>query len=908
MKFLSQIASAFYSIEGEKIKDYCFVFPNRRAGLFFQKYLGEVATKPLFSPSIITISDLFTRLAGIYTVDRLEALYKLYVLFAELSGSKESFDEFIYWGDVILADFDDVDKYLIDAEKLFANVKDLKDIESDYSFLSKRQLEAVQTFWSNFLPVGESEKKIKFRAVWEVLYPLYIRFKESLEASSMGYEGMVYRKIAEVFRKNDESANQLFNNIGDFRGVVFVGFNALNECEKVLMKALKNRGVADFYWDFDGELIQDVSNKASLFMRENIALFPSKYNIDFSIEHDREIEVIGIPSAVGEAKMVSNIVAGVGGGLNTAVVLPDESLLMPVLYSIPEDVESVNVTMGYPLRAGSIVSLMESVMVLQKGSFYYKRVLPVLRHNYLKMIAGEEVKLLIDKIVKGNMVYIEQSEFDIHPLLQLIFRHCPDISEYLLEILEYLNNSAELTKIEKEFIYYFYTAISRIRDLHIPMNTDTYCRVIHEFVNSTSIPFKGEPLAGLQIMGVLETRALDFDNVIICSMNDGTFPSKSPVSSFVPYNLRKGFGLPDYEFKDGVTAYHFYRLIYRAKKIYLLYDTRSDGLKNGEKSRFIHQLRYHYQVPLKEYVTTFNISSTKREAVVIEKNADLVRRIGELFCKGGERMLSASSINTYLDCPLKFYFQYVKGVEEEESVSEGVEADTFGSIFHKAMELLYNEFKGKLVTKESLTLLMKNGKKIEDAITDAFYQVLRMKEIKGHNLLIHKLITRYVLQTAKYDISKAPFEYVSSEQRQSYDFTFENGTIVPLKGYIDRIDIKDGTKRIVDYKTGSGDLRFRTVQDLFDTTARQRNKIAMQMIMYALMLYDNKPIIIAPYLLRELFKEDQSLEMIVDKELLDEFSVSLSNTLLKIFDSTSPFVQTLDTNMCSNCPFSVICR
>ncbi|OFY44041.1 MAG: hypothetical protein A2X18_07930 [Bacteroidetes bacterium GWF2_40_14] len=908
MKFLSQIASAFYSIEGEKIKDFCFVFPNRRAGLFFQKHLGEIASEPLFSPAIITINDLFTQLSGSSQIDRLEALYKLYVLFVELSGSKESFDEFIFWGDVILADFDDVDKYLIDAEKLFANVKDLKDIESDYSFLSKRQLEAVQTFWSNFLPVGESEKKIKFRAVWEVLYPLYLRFRESLEKSSMGYEGMVYRMIAEVFLKNDESADLLYNSIGEFRGIVFVGFNALNECEKVLMKALKKRGVADFYWDFEGDLIQDVNNKASLFMRENIALFPSRHNLDFCIKHDREIEVIGIPSAVGEAKMVSKIVAGVGGGLNTAVVLPDESLLMPVLYSIPEEVESVNVTMGYPLRAGSIVSLMESVMVLQKGSFYYKRVLPVLRHNYLKMVAGEEVRLLTEKIVKQNMVYIEQSEFDKHPLLKLIFRYCPDISGYLLEILEYLNNSAELTKIEKEFIYYFYTAVSKIRDLRIPMNTDTYCKVLQEFVNSTSIPFKGEPLAGLQIMGVLETRALDFDNVIICSMNDGTFPSKSPVSSFIPYNLRKGFGLPDNEFKDGVTAYHFYRLIYRAKKIFLLYDTRSEGLKNGEKSRFIQQLKYHYQVPINESITTFTIGSNKREAVVIEKNPALVQRIGELFYKGGERGLSASSINTYLDCPLKFYFQYVKGVEEEESVSEGVEADTFGSIFHKAMELLYDGFKGKIVTRENLSILMKNGKKIEDAINEAFYQVLRMKEIKGHNLLIHKLITRYVLQTAKYDISRSPFEYISSEQRQCFDFVLEDGTIVPLKGFIDRIDIKEGTKRIIDYKTGRGDLKFRTVQDLFDTTARQRNKIAMQMIMYALMLYDNEPVIIAPYLLRELFNEETSLEMIVDKELLEEYSVSLGNTLVKIFDSTTPFGQTDDLMKCGYCPFSVICR
>ncbi|MEN6619175.1 MAG: PD-(D/E)XK nuclease family protein [Rikenellaceae bacterium] len=908
MKFLSQIASAFYSREGQRINEFCFVFPNRRAGIFFQKYIGEITTEPLFSPAIITIKDLFTLLSGINPVERLDALYKLYKLYAELSGSKESFDDFIFWGDVILSDFDDVDKYMTDAEKLFANINDLKDIENDYSFLSKKQQEAVQTFWSNFLPVGDSEKKIKFRAVWELLYPLYVKFKDELKALNIGYEGMIYRKVAEAIQKNDEDSELLFNKIAEYRGVVFIGFNALTPCEKTLMKAFKNRGFADFYWDFEGELIRDTNNKASLFMRENITLFPSKLNLDFRINHTQEIEVIGIPSAVGEAKMVSEIIKKIGGGLNTAVVLPDESLLMPILNSIPEEVEAVNVTMGYPLRTGSIVSLMESIMELQKGSFYYKRVLPVLKHHYVKMVVGEEAASLINKIVKGNMVYIDQSEFDSHPLLKLIFRHTSQISDYLLEILEFFNKSVELTKIEKEFIYFFYTAVSKIRDLMIPMNIDTYCKVLLEIVNSTSIPFKGEPLSGLQIMGVLETRALDFENVIICSMNDGIFPSKSPENSFIPYNLRKGFAIPDYEFKDGMAAYLFYRLIYRAKKIYLLYDTRSEGLKNGEISRFVHQLKYHYRVPMKESIETYSINSNRRDAIVIEKSPELAKKIEKLFLKGGENQLSATSINAYIDCPLKFYFQFVKGVAEEESVSEGVEADTFGSIFHKAMELLYSEFKERIVTREMLSILLKQSEKIEKKITEAFQKVLNMKNIKGHNLLIHKLINKYIEQTIKYDISRCPFEYISSEQRCYYDFTLENGMVVTIKGFIDRIDRINGVQRIVDYKTGSGSLKFRHIPDLFDGKNSQRNKIALQMILYALMLYNKENLIISPYLLRELFKDDSNLEMIVGEDILTEFSDSLNATLIKIFDSDTPFVQTEDSRKCSYCPYSVICR
>jgi len=907
MKFLSQIANAFYSTEGQKLKEFCFVFPNRRAGLFFQKYIGEIATEPLFSPAILTIKDLFTLLSGLKEVDRLEALFKLYSLYIEISGSKESFDEFVFWGDIILGDFDDVDKYLVDSKKLFANIKDIKDIESDYSFLSQKQLEAVQTFWSNFLPVGDSEKKNQFRAIWETLYPLYMKFRKELESKGIGYEGMIYRHVAEDILEKGENADILFNKFSEFRSVVFVGFNALSSCEKVLLKALKNAGIADFYWDFNGDLIKDTNNKSSLFMSENITLFPSRLNLDFNIYQPQEIEVIGIPSAVGEAKMVSEIIKKVGGGFNTAVVLPDESLLMPILYSIPQEVESVNVTMGYPLKSGSVVSLMESIMELQKGSFYYKRVLPILKHHYIKMIAKEDAAKLVNKIAEENMVYVEEKEFSCNPLLKMIFRRSEQISDYLLEILEYLNNSVELTKIEKEFIYFFYTAVSRMRDLMIPMNTDTYCRLLLQIVNSTSIPFRGEPLAGLQIMGVLETRTLDFDNLIICSMNDGVFPSKTAVNSFIPFNLRKGFSMPDYEFKDGVAAYHFYRLIYRAKKVFLLYDTRSEGLQSGEVSRFIHQLKYHFQVPIKESIATFSVSSNKRDPIVIEKSPDLVEKIGKLFLKGGESALSSSSINTYVDCPLKFYFQYIKNVEEQETVNEGVEADTFGSIFHTAMELLYNDYIGTIVTKDILYTILKNSYIIEDITNKAFKKVLKLKDIKGHNLLIQKLISRYVQQTVNYDISNCPFEYIASEKRLFFDYALDNECVVTIKGFIDRIDKRDGVQRIVDYKTGSGWEKFNNCKDLFNGANKKRNKIALQMILYVLMVYKSEKMIISPYLLRKLFKETNP-EMTVDREILDEFSESLTETLLKITDSVTPFNQTENENICKYCPYTIICR
>ena len=914
MKFLKEIAGSFYGREGQKINEICFVFPGRRAALFFQKELGEITEKPIFSPAVLTINDLFTRLSGLRGAERLDVLFRLYKIFTQLSESRESFDEFIFWGEIVLGDFDDVDKYLADAEKLFANVKDLKEIDSDYSFLSPRQLEAVKGFWSSFITGEESEKKLKFKALWEVLYPMYIILRAELEADGCGYEGMIYRKIANSLLSGSDT--DLMEKLGGYREIVFVGFNALNECEKLFMTTLQKAGKADFYWDFCGEMITDSDNKASLFIRENMLRFPSKMILDFSVSGVPQIEVIGVPSATGQAKLTGEIIKQQKGGIKSAVILPDESLLTPLLRSVDSSIDGINVTMGYPLREGSIVSLVENFIELQRGSLYFRRVLPILRHSYIKLISCKASEQAEKEISKNNLIYINPALFAGDELLEKIFRRVTDdnslpeeniskLSDYLLEIMDLLVARIEVTSVEKEFIYYLYTTVNKLKGFSIPMSVSTYLRLFRQIVNSTSIPFRGEPLAGLQIMGVLETRCLDFDNLVICSMNEGIFPSKSASNSFIPNNLRRGFSLPDFEYRDGVTAYHFYRSVYRAKKLWLIYDTRSEGLVTGEKSRFILQLKYHYQAAMKESIATYRIGKTSKEPVLVEKN-DLVMKQLEKFLDG-TKALSASSIYAYISCPLKFYLQFVKGVEEEASVSESVEANTFGNIFHKTMENIYNNFKGKEVTGEMLSSIIKNHDYLENVVADEFREEQHINEIKGHNLLVKKLIVRYVIKTLEYDKMIAPFRYVDSEMRMDKPFKFAEGKSVRIKAFIDRVDERDNMLRIVDYKTGRNPDSYRELDEIFNCSTDKKYDVILQMYIYAMLLAPNRESILTPYILREIV-HGGTLELASDASVIENFKRLLREKIFEIFNPDVPFVQTQIERRCAYCPFNQICR
>ena len=954
--FLQQIASLFYQQYGAEVSRLAFVFPNRRTGLFFQKYLSEVADKPLFSPTILTINDLFVQLSGKQTADRINMLFMLYDIYVRHSGSTETFDEFLYWGEMLLNDFDDVDKYMADARMLFTNVTDLREIENDFSFLDAEQIAAIRTFWSSFYPKGDSPNQEEFLAVWKILYTLYNDLRDALAAEGRGYEGMIFREVVEQMEQN---------NCCDlpYTKVVFVGLNALSVAEERFLIQLQKRGIADFYWDYASDKVTDLNNKASYFVERNLKNFPSQYPLPAEEKVDTEIEVIGIPSGIGQAKQVYTLLNELckedemspEEALRTAIILPDEHLLIPVLNAIPEQIRRINVTMGYPLAGTPVASLMEYILALQKNVryvdrqpvFYFRDVLPILNHRYISSTCPEIVNALVKDIAENNRIYISAADLGKTDLLSVLFLPVTDVntfSDYLINVLQELNKvmhalssgeeeedaTQRTNDLEQEFIFHYFTTVNRMKeimqDAGIEMKIDTYFRLLKRVTDTITRPFRGEPVSGLHIMGVLDTRALDFDRLIILSMNEGIFPLRKAANSFIPYNLRRGFGLPTYEHQDSVWAYHFYRLIYRASHVSLLYETRSNGLQTGEVSRFVHQLHYHYEVPLQNKLVVYNVSSAKTPALQVKKTDEVMQRLNA-FHKGGSRAISASAVNTYLDCPLKFYFSVVEGIQEEEEVSETIESNVFGSILHKVMEELYMPLCGKIVTADLLKAIKKDTPVLTGAIARAFAEIFFMSDVvrplTGQNFLIGEMIRKYVEKILERDSKLTPFRYIESERKINRLFTLgDNRTEIQLKGFIDRIDEVRDAIRIIDYKSGSGTSVFTSVESLFDKEDKDRAKAVMQVFMYSWMLGAapaGKTIQPGIYYMRTLFSDsfDASVSRRIERtktEPVTDFSAyseafegELRRCLDEIFGRETPFTQTTTEKACAWCPFKDIC-
>lgn len=954
--FLYQVASLFYEKWEAEVSRLAFVFPNRRTGLFFQKYLSEVADTPLFSPTILTINDLFIQLSGKQSADRISMLFILYDIYIRQSGSTETFDEFLYWGEMLLNDFDDIDKYMANARMLFSNVIDLREIENDFDFLSDEQIAAIRSFWSSFYPRGDTPNQQQFLAVWQVLYDLYEEFRATLAAEGKGYEGMIFREVVESMERG-ESPDLPYEQI------VFVGLNALSVSEERFLAQLQKREIADFYWDYVSDKVTDPDNKASYFVSRNLKSFPSSMKLPPEEKVKTEIEVIGIPSGIGQAKHVYTLLSdwckeaemSSEEALRTAVILPDEHLLIPVLNAIPEQIRRINVTMGYPLAGTPVASLIEYILALQKNVryidrnplFYFRDVLPVLNHRYILSTSPEIISSLVKEITENNKIYISHTELEKTPLLEILFTPVTGVeafSDYLIKVLEELNKvmsalsdeeeedaPQRTNDLEQEFIFHYFTTVNRMKevmkDARIEMKIDTFFRLLKRVTDTITIPFHGEPLSGLQIMGVLETRALDFDRLIILSMNEGIFPQRKAANSFIPYNLRRGFGLPTYEHQDSVWAYHFYRLIERASHVSLLYDTRSNGLQTGEVSRFVHQLHYHYEVPMRDKLVVYNVSSSKTPPLAVPKREDIMRRL-DAYRKGGSKAISASAINTYLDCPLKFYFSVVEGIREEEEVSETIESDVFGSILHKVMEELYKPFQGKMVTVDLLKAIRKDTALLTGAIARAFasefFKTEVVRSLTGQNYLIGEMIRKYVEKILERDGKLTPFVYIESERKINGLISLSDHSEIRLKGFIDRVDEVLDAIRIIDYKSGSGTTTFSSIESLFNKEEKDRAKAVMQVFMYCWMyahFTENKGKTIQPgiYYVRSLFSDpfDPSVYHRIERgksEKVEDFSgyaqafeEGLRGCLDEIFNPEIPFTQTPTGKACSYCPFKGIC-
>ncbi|MCR5352463.1 MAG: PD-(D/E)XK nuclease family protein [Bacteroidales bacterium] len=937
--FLEQVARHYYAEGG--VEDLCFIVPNRRAHLFFEKCLGKVAHEAhrvQCAPAIFTMDDFFYTLAGAHKTDQVPLLLELYECYKPLyeqQGAKaEELDEFIFWGGVLLSDFGDVDKYLVDPKRLFTNIADFRALQDDFDYLEQGQLEAIRHFLSHFQTGGKY--KDAFRRIWDILLPLYQDFHARLRERGMATTGQVYRSLAE--RLQDTPALDLLQDrFGQVRKFVFVGLNALNECEKRLMRRLRDAHLAEFCWDYGPGWISDPHNKSSFFMRDNVLEFPQAFDPDPEPLAVPQIHVLSVPSAVGQAKQVPAILDRLGArGIETAVVLPDEGLLMSVLNAIPNDIGNINVTMGYPMSGSALSALMDDVAALQmhlrekdgQWYFYHKQVWSLFSNSIFKTLAGEDGKLRMEKIRKAARYYIPQSDLAGLPLLDKIFQPVAQapgertaaqvraLQDYQLALLSYLGNALREVPgmaLELDFAREYYLAVGRLREYGLGVLPVTYFRLLGKVLGAVSVPFRGEPLQGLQIMGPLETRALDFDNLVLLSCNEGIFPRRNVAASFVPAELRRSFDLPTYEYQDAVWAYYFYRMIRRAKQVWLLFDSRTEGVKGGEESRYIKQLELHFHAPVTRYVMQAEIRTAEDESE-IAKTEEHVRILRDKY-------LSASALQNYLSCPAKFYYHSVCGLKEQAEVTEALEANNIGNVFHLTMQTLYTT-PDKRVSRAYLQALLKGGR-IRETVRRFILEELHTFELSGRNLLFEDLVCRYVRKTLERDL-----ELLAAAGRDSIEILgLEEKRFLDLGGfhfigYIDRLDsVVPGEVRVVDYKTGkvtdddfliTADNADAVVDKLFGPDNRKRPKIALQLYLYDRFvardgrLRDSR-IVNSIYQTSRLFvKEVENVAL--NERFLSLMAERLDALLAEIADLSVPFRRTDDvTSTCAWCDFKNIC-
>lgn len=935
--FLEQVARHYFVAGG--VERLCFIFPNRRAEVFFRKYLGELvrdSARPLISPEVCTMKDFFYAVADVREADQITLLLELYDCYCALNPSHESLDDFIFWGGVLLSDFNDVDKYLVKAESLFANISDLRRMQDDYEYLEPSQEEAIRRFVSHFRTGGRYKEE--FRKIWDILLELYRSFNRSLSQKGLSYEGQVYRSLAERL-SSEAVVDILAGRFPEVDKYVFVGLNALNECEKRLMRKMRDASLAEFCWDYSGSMIRDPHNRSSRFMADNVLEFPQAFSPDGGASLEvPEVNVLSIPSSVGQAAQLPQILSRLGArGIETAVVLPDEALLLPVLNSIPEYVHDVNVTMGYPMRGSGLWALMNEISALQmhlrerdgEWHFYHKQVWAIFSNSVFKSVISPQGSELLASIRKEARYYVPQSAFAQDPLLELIFRPvvtapgeadpaqieriCTYLRELLTGMAPALKNVPDMA-MELDFAAEYYGAVGRLARHSLPVLPQTWFRLLDRMIGGAAVPFKGEPLNGLQIMGPLETRALDFDNVIILSCNEGVFPRRSVSSSFIPPELRRGFSLPTYEHQDAVWAYYFYRLLQRARRVWLLMDSRTEGTKSGEESRYVKQLEMHFGLKLKRYVAKAPIEKNVEPDSIPKTphDMDFLREHGKL---------SATALQNYLSCPAKFYYHSVKGLKAKEEVSETMDSGMLGRAFHAAMQTLYTRPCGFL-DEVYLRSLLKGEEIILDTVRECVMKELNSFEVAGRNLIFEDMICRYVRKVVESDLEllkscdQGRIRILGLELRRTAligGFRF--------KGAIDRLDsIAPGEIRIVDYKTGkvtdndfiiTEDNAGQVVDLLFGEDNAKRPKIALQLYLYDRYV-SSDPAFADCTFVNSIYQTSRLFVRSVENIRLNDMFNSLMETrleelLAEISDCSIPFRRTSDIGTCTYCDFKSIC-
>ena len=953
--FLKQVAHDLYNKTEGNFTKVAIVFPNKRASLFFNEYLAQESDRPIWSPTYVSISELFRQSSDLSIADPIKLVCDLYKVFQKATGSKETLDDFYFWGEMLIADFDDADKNMAYTHALFSNLKDLNELMDNYDFLEEGQKEALSQFFHNFSINQVTELKQRFISMWNVLGDIYAEYKALLESQSIAYEGMLYRQVIE----------QLDVEALPYNKYIFVGFNVLNKVEHTLFKKLNEAGKAMFYWDYDTFYLNKTPHEAGEFIRRNLRDFPSELPASFfdNLNQPKEVTFIESPTENGQVRYLPQWIREnlTSQEKETAVVLCNEALLQPVLHALPDNVKHINITMGFPLSQTPAYSFVNALMELHtsgynpnNGRYLFAEVISVLKHPYTRQLSPEAEKLE-QTLTRDNRFYPLPSELKQDNVLELLFTPrrnnldlCSMLSEALKEVAviyqqQAASHSDAFDQLYRESLFKTYTLVNRFHTLieskELNVQAGTFQRLLTRVMSSSSIPFHGEPAIGMQVMGVLETRNLDFRHLIMLSVNEGQLPKAGGDSSFIPYNLRKAFGMTTIDHKIAVYAYYFYRLMQRAEKVTLVYNTATDGINRGELSRFMLQFLIEWGYPVLRKQLEAAQSPQDSTPIIIEKTPDIMERMKSVFDirNNPKALISPSALNCYLDCPLKFYYKYVALLSAPDEVTADIDSAKFGSIFHYAAEHIYKDLTahGKLISKENLETLLKDEVRLQTYVDNGFKELFfnlppnEQPEYNGIQLINSAVIVKYIQQLLRNDLRYAPFTFIGSEQRifENIEICTSTGDIQSrIGGIIDRIDSKGESLRIVDYKTGGDADTPANVQSLF-IPDKKRSNYVFQTFLYASIVCKklrekNDSRLVAPALLYIHRAASEKYSPVIQmgeprkpKEPVDNFAQyegdfreNLKTLLEDIFNPDISFTQTEIEDKCAYCDFRALCK
>lgn len=985
MTFLQYVAKDLLAKHGQELTDVAVVFPNKRASIFLNQALYEEVGHPIWSPTYLTISDLFRNHTDLNVADNILLTFKLYNVYCDLVQTDESLDHFYAWGQLLISDFDDLDKNLADADKLFVNLGALKDME-DFSFLSDEQRKSLEAFFGHV--VGGTVLQNQFRKIWEHLASIYHSYKRVLRKAGIAYEGMLYRDVAQ--RTDIDFKHKHY---------VFVGFNLLQKVEQKLFMRLKDLGKAKFYWDYDCYYMPPSHQEAGRYISRYMEKFPNELSagrisggidpndIFDNISKDKEITYISAPTENIQARYVSHWLEENRrheDGSRTAIVLSDESLLQTVVHCLPENIKDVNITTGFPLAASQASNLVTTLIDLQLNGkidngerFRLKQVNQVLRHPYAKYLS-DKCMALCQELNEHKQYYPKRTYLtsSCDEAIQELFENVTEENGYL-PLLSWIGrilkrigvgSSQVNDPLMHEAIFRMYTLINRLDGImvispdknegafpqRIDHNTERQVvsisillKLMGQLVKSTTIPFHGEPAKGLQIMGVLETRNLDFDHVLVLSCNEGKLPKGINDASFIPHSLRVAFELTTVENKAAIYAYYFYSLLQRARDVTLTYNNATDDGQKGEMSRFM--LQFMVEDAGKHQLRRLALQSGQGATLVlrkrIEKDASVMER---MEC---QERLSPTAIYRYLRCPLQFYYHTVCKLYEEDNDDENeIDNMTFGNIFHRTAELIYHNLSQgteRTITAAEIRAFHDDKATLYSLIDQAFREKLFKVEdphfhprYNGLQLLNRKVVYIYIRQLLKLDVNEAPFSIIALEKNFYDDLTFiVNGQKRSIKigGQIDRLDRKESGNRylrVIDYKTGKPlQTPPSSVKDIFDPSLveSKHTDYYLQAFLYASLIRNGKAssekankgnLPVAPGLLfiRDARKDGynptlafaggkRGTRLLIEdiKEYASEFEEELKNLLSEIYNPEIPFVPTQQTERCQSCPYNKIC-